>query len=220
MRRAPLQARVHRRVDLLLDAAADVVAEVGVEAATTNAIAARAKTSVGSLYQFFDDKHALIWALSQRMVTRAMLANGPSWSPDDPAKWSIPEIVERSIRSWTAFIEANPAYPAVARTVQATAKFGASELLAPVIDNVDAKLKLRKPTMASRDRRIHAVMVAETMNTMLVRAAGTSRPDRARLNRELVAMLVAYLTPLYGGDHAPRAEAPANARPPLNALGE
>jgi len=198
MRRAPLQARGHRRVDMLLDAAAEVVAEVGVEAATTNAIAARAKTSVGSLYQFFDDKHALIWALSQRMITRGMLANRASWSPDDPAKWSIPEIVERSVRSWTAFIEANPAYPAVARTAQATAIFGASELLAPVIDNVDGKLKLRKPKMPSRDRRIHAVMVAETMNTMLVRAAGMSRADRERLNRELVAMLVRYLTPLYG----------------------
>src|SRR5690348_13349276 len=110
MRRAPLQARGRRRVDLLLDAAAEVVAEVGVEAATTNAIAARAKTSVGSLYQFFDDKHALIWALSQRMIERGMLANRASWSPDDPAKWSISEIVERSVRSWTAFIEENPAY--------------------------------------------------------------------------------------------------------------
>jgi AcrR family transcriptional regulator len=203
MRRSPLQARGHRRVDLLLDAAAEVVAEVGVEAATTNAIAARAKTSVGSLYQFFDDKHALIWALSQRMVTSGMLANRASWSPDDPAKWSIPEIVERSVRSWTAFIDANPAYPAVARTVQATAKFGASELLAPVMDNIDAKLKLRRPKMPPRDRRIHAVMVAETMNTMLVRAAGMSRPDRERMNRELVAMLVRYLTPLYGSLASP-----------------
>jgi AcrR family transcriptional regulator len=198
MRRAPLQARGRRRVDLLLDAAAEVVAEVGVEAATTNAIAARANTSVGSLYQFFDDKHALIWALSQRLIERGLLANRASWSPDDPAKWSISEIVERSVRSWTAFIDANPAYPAVARTVQATARFGALELFTPVIDNVDAKLKLRKPTVPSRDRRIHAVMVAETMNTMLVRAERMSRSDRERLNRELVAMLVRYLTPLYG----------------------
>ena len=198
MRRAPLQARGHRRVDLLLDAAAEVVAEVGVEAATTNAIAARAKTSVGSLYQFFDDKHALIWALSQRLIERGMLANRASWSPDDPAKWSISEIVERSVQSWSAFIDANPAYPAVARTALATAKFGGSDLFALVIDNVDAKLKLRRPKVPSRDRRMHAVMVAETMNTMLVRGAGMSRPDRERLNRELVAMLVRYLAPLYG----------------------
>jgi len=202
MRRAPRQARGHQRVDLLLDAAADVVAEVGVEAATTNAIAARANTSVGSLYQFFDDKHALIWALSQRMITAGMLANRSSWSPEDPAKWSIPEIVERSVRSWTEFMDANPAYPAVARSVQATAKFGGSEMLSPVIDNVDAKLKQRKPKMPPRERRMHAVMVAETMNTMLVRAAGVGRPDRERLNRELVAMLVRYLTPLYGSPDA------------------
>jgi len=71
-------------------------------------------------------------------------------------------------------------------------------MLAPVIDNVNAKLKLRRPRMPSRERRMHAVMVAETMNTMLVRAAGANRADRERLNRELVAMLVRYLTPLYG----------------------
>jgi hypothetical protein len=71
-------------------------------------------------------------------------------------------------------------------------------LFALVIDNVDAKLKLRRPKVPSRDRRMHAVMVAETMNTMLVRGAGMNRPDRERLNRELVAMLVRYLTPLYG----------------------
>ena len=80
----PLQARGHRRVDLLLDAAAAVVAEVGVEAATTNAIAARAKTSVGSLYQFFPDKDALVWALGQRFIERGILANQQNVWPADP----------------------------------------------------------------------------------------------------------------------------------------
>jgi len=50
MRRVPQQDRGQRRVEKILDAAAEVIAEVGVQAATTNAIAARAETSVGSLY--------------------------------------------------------------------------------------------------------------------------------------------------------------------------
>jgi hypothetical protein len=41
------------------------------------------------------------------------------------------------------------------------------------------------------------------MNTMLVRAAGMTRADRERLNRELVAMLVRYLAPLYGRPESP-----------------
>lgn len=203
MRRAPLQARGRRRVDLLLDAAADVVAEVGVEAATTNAIAARAKTSVGSLYQFFPDKHALIWALAQRFISRGISANQRNVWPADPAKWSISEMVERGVRTWAAFIEQNPAYPDVARTVQAARGFGTSELLSAAVDSVENKLRLVKPKMPARDRRIHAVMVAETMNTMLGRAAGMPKTDRERLLRELIAMLVRYLAPLYANPGIP-----------------
>jgi hypothetical protein len=49
LRRVPQQDRGQRRVDLLLDAAAAVIAEAGVDAATTNAIAAaRARRSARS----------------------------------------------------------------------------------------------------------------------------------------------------------------------------
>ncbi|MEO7084123.1 MAG: TetR/AcrR family transcriptional regulator [Gemmatimonadaceae bacterium] len=197
MRRTPLQARGHRRVDLLLDAAAEIVAEVGVKAATTNAIAARAKTSVGSLYQFFPDKHALVQALAQRLVDRGIEANQRNVWPADPAEWSISEMVERGVRSWAAFIDKNPAYPDVARTVQAAGAFGTSEFLSAAVVSVENKLKLLKPKVPPRDRRIHAVMVAETMNTMLCRGAEMARPDRERLMRELILMMVRYLAPIY-----------------------
>jgi AcrR family transcriptional regulator len=63
-RRTPTQARSQARVQKILEAAADVVEEVGYDAATTNEIAARAGTSIGSLYQFFPNKAALMHALA------------------------------------------------------------------------------------------------------------------------------------------------------------
>ena len=66
MRRTPQQERGQRRVQQILDAAAELFSEVGYETATTNMIAHRANTSIGSLYQFFPNKEAIVETLAQR----------------------------------------------------------------------------------------------------------------------------------------------------------
>lgn len=66
MRRAPVQFRSAARVERMLDAAAQLVGDIGYEATTTSLIAARARVSIGSLYQFFPDKKAVFRALALR----------------------------------------------------------------------------------------------------------------------------------------------------------
>jgi len=70
LRRQPQQKRSQERVERILDAAAIVFDEMGFEAATTHAIASRADTAVGSLYQFFPDKLAIFNALELRHIDR------------------------------------------------------------------------------------------------------------------------------------------------------
>lgn len=67
MRKRPLQTRSRQMVDTLVEATAQSIAELGLPATTTNHIAARAGVSVGSLYQYFDSKEALIHALLDRI---------------------------------------------------------------------------------------------------------------------------------------------------------
>lgn len=67
MRRLPRQQRSRELVERLLDATAAVVVERGVQHLTTNHIAERAGVSIGSLYQYFPDKDALLEALLERM---------------------------------------------------------------------------------------------------------------------------------------------------------
>ena len=59
-RRAPVQARSRQTVTRILDAAAAIADEQGVDAATTRAIADRAGVSPPSLYRFFADREAIL----------------------------------------------------------------------------------------------------------------------------------------------------------------
>lgn len=65
-RRLPVQARSRERVERILDAAAQLLAEEGYNAVKTNAIAKRADVSIGSVYQFFPNRFAIFNALADR----------------------------------------------------------------------------------------------------------------------------------------------------------
>jgi AcrR family transcriptional regulator len=65
-RKSPRQARSQATVTAILDAAARVLVERGYAATNTNLVAERAGVSVGSLYQYFPNKDALIAALHER----------------------------------------------------------------------------------------------------------------------------------------------------------
>src|SRR6185436_6662896 len=64
-RRVPTQERAKKRVERIIDAASHVFADEGYDAATMEAIAARAETSIGSIYQFFPNKISIFNALSR-----------------------------------------------------------------------------------------------------------------------------------------------------------
>ena len=65
-RRAPVQARSRQTVTRILDAAAAIADEQGVEATTTRAVADRAGVSYPSLYRFFADREAILGELLER----------------------------------------------------------------------------------------------------------------------------------------------------------
>jgi AcrR family transcriptional regulator len=69
LRTAPQQTRGQERVNLILDVSEKLLLMGGYEALTTNAVAAEAKISIGSLYHFFGDKVAILEALIERYNT-------------------------------------------------------------------------------------------------------------------------------------------------------
>src|SRR5687767_27796 len=67
-RRSPSQQRGRKRVARLLDAAIAAFAASGYEATTMSDIAKRARSPIGSLYQFFPNKQAVARTLRSRQV--------------------------------------------------------------------------------------------------------------------------------------------------------
>lgn len=65
-RKSPRQKRSEQMVADMLEAAAQVLERHGLEGFTTNAVAQRAGVGIGSLYQYFPSKAALIAALMRR----------------------------------------------------------------------------------------------------------------------------------------------------------
>jgi AcrR family transcriptional regulator len=65
-RRKPAQHRSRVTVYAIVEAAGQLLVEGGRAAVTTNAVAARAGVSIGSLYQYFPNKEALFAALQQQ----------------------------------------------------------------------------------------------------------------------------------------------------------
>jgi AcrR family transcriptional regulator len=72
LRKTPSQTRALRTVDTLFEAATRVLASEGEAGFTTNRIAERAGFSIGTLYQYFPSKEAIIVALVRRQRERVM----------------------------------------------------------------------------------------------------------------------------------------------------
>ncbi len=67
-RKRPRQIRSRATVDTILQATARVLVKHGFDGLTTNAVATAAGVSIGSLYQYFPNKEALVAALAERHI--------------------------------------------------------------------------------------------------------------------------------------------------------
>lgn len=115
-RKLPTQERSRATVDAIMQAATYILVKFGWERLTTNAIAERAGVNIGSLYQYFPNKQAIIAELQRRHVlqTREILSKAlPQVSEQRSLREALtllvvamidehrvaPAFIERSMRS-------------------------------------------------------------------------------------------------------------------------
>jgi AcrR family transcriptional regulator len=84
LRKQPRQQRSATTFEAIVEAAARILAEDGPRRLTTNRIAERAGVSVGSLYQYFPNRLAIVRALVERELERAERTRPPALA--DPTR--------------------------------------------------------------------------------------------------------------------------------------
>ncbi|MCA9710142.1 MAG: TetR/AcrR family transcriptional regulator [Myxococcales bacterium] len=106
--RRPVQRRAARRRDSLLDAAARLLASEGYEAITTNAIAREAGAAVGTVYDYFPNKEAVLAALLERY--RQRLEQLLLRTLADAGKADVDTLVDRGVRAFARFYREETGY--------------------------------------------------------------------------------------------------------------
>ncbi|MDG4807380.1 TetR family transcriptional regulator [Micromonospora sp. WMMD1120] len=71
----------------MLDACAELVDEVGYEGLTTTLLAERAEVAIGSVYQFFPDKRAIVQALTLRTMESYLQRLDERFASDEMTHW-------------------------------------------------------------------------------------------------------------------------------------
>ncbi len=99
-RKAPQQARARATHDAMIEAAAQLIRAHGLAGFNTNAVAMRAGVSIGSLYQYFPNKDALMAALIAREQARRVseVAAVLVAAPHDDLPGAVRLIVRAAMR--------------------------------------------------------------------------------------------------------------------------
>jgi AcrR family transcriptional regulator len=193
------QARGQRRIESLLDVAALVFAEVGFEAATTNAIAARAGTSPGSLYRFFPNKDAIAEALADRFVRR--LRETQAIFGPEIAYLPLDELIDHVLDPLVAFHVAHPGFQALfsGSIVSPRLAVAVQGFLDAVVNRVDAMLTVRAPQLSGERRARCARVSVELVRALLPLVVASDAAERDAMVAELKAAQRGYLAPLFAG---------------------
>jgi AcrR family transcriptional regulator len=94
IRKKPKQERSKDTVDVLLQAAVELFSQLGYKGATTNKIAQRAGVSVGSLYQYFPNKKAMLVALFEKQFQSGVKPLGLAIEALGNTHRSLKEVIE------------------------------------------------------------------------------------------------------------------------------
>lgn len=195
-RKQPRQERSQQTVDAILRAAAQVFSARGYAGTTTNHIAERAGVSIGSLYEYFPSKDALLVALLEAHVAEGAKILGEVWAGLNTAR-DFHEVVRRFAR---AMFDLHAQDRALHRLLFEEAPLPAStrrRVVAvehAVTQQLEAYLRAH-PRMTRRDPALAAAVIVQCVEglTHNIVVHGNTTTDTEPYLEELVALVTAYL---------------------------
>jgi AcrR family transcriptional regulator len=194
-RKQPRQRRSEETRRRILDAATQVFAKYGYAAGTTNRIAELADMSIGSLYQYYPNKDAILLELATQHLDAGVRTDLRLRTPNPTP--TLHEILCTMVRS---NIENHRADPELLRVMIEQAP-RSDELTAKVAEVESARMARlrdimkRTPEVTVDDEETAARLVVSTIEMVVHHLlAGPNAVDPARLETQLVEMLYRYLT--------------------------
>jgi AcrR family transcriptional regulator len=202
MRHRPQQARSQERVDLILDTAAEFIAEVGYEAVTTNAIAERAGISIGSLYRYFPDKDAILRGLTVRHLEQLRAIYDRVFT-EDLAYLPLEVVLDRIVDPFVDLHVACPAFKQILLGSDVSSDIAAAseQMDGEIVERMAGFLQQMAPDLS--EQRAHLVAMvckAEVKALLSLITCDCSGEFRTQVTAEMKRMLLNYLAPIFGGE--------------------
>ena len=198
-RRKPTQARARATMDMIFEATARIIERNGIAALNTNRIAERAGISIGSLYEYFPNKDAILIAMArQRLAEDERLVRQALAGPDADQDVSL---ARRAIHALVALHEHRPKVRRAIMAVHLAHGFG-SEHARPVQEIAELIVQRNTRLLGDKTAAVldHASLFVITRAVIgVIRAAFEERsllPGTTSLEDELVRLVEAYLAAL------------------------
>jgi len=194
-RKEPRQARSQATVDAILVATARVLTRDGYDHASTNKVAEAAGVSVGSLYQYFPSKEALVAALIDRHTTHmtALLGGNIDALKDAPLPVAARTLVEVMI---AAHAQNPKLHKVVAEQVPRVGKLNRiQDVERQMADRVRALLSLRKDEIRIENLDLAVFLLVSVVETLTHRATVDNAGlfDARELAEEITDMVLRYV---------------------------
>jgi AcrR family transcriptional regulator len=193
-RKSPVQARSTASVDAILEATIQVLLHVGKERLTTTRVALRAGVSVGTLYQYFPNKSALLQAALRRHLAEVT----------DAVELVCKEQNGRTLRQMvtaliTAFLQAKMRDAKTSVALYSVSSDVDAARIVQQMGNRSNKAIVRMLESASNPLTTDPQLVASILQGAMVgvsrRMLESGAPEKQfdTLRRELISMACAYL---------------------------
>jgi len=193
--RVPQQARSWKRFNRILDAAAELFAEIGYESVTTDQIAARANTSVGGLYRFFPNKLAVFLALVERYLNQ-LKELFAALHTEEASRLPLDAYISQVIDAFDQFVTANPAY----RAVFVQSRLISTEIMAmdtafnqEIAQQLAVFFAARNPSLDQNQRDLLATVSVEVASALEILSLTRDSNFQHQVLTETKKLLISYL---------------------------
>ncbi len=194
-RKRPEQDRSRATVDAIVDAAARILVKHGYDAFTTNRVAEKAGVSIGSLYQYFPNKDALLGELMRRHTLA--IEDGIEAMAEGAKSAPLAEVVRTAIEHNVRAHLIDPELHVVLSDVPPLGKMDwEAEFTQRMVARVRAAFEARRAEIVVQDLDL-AVYIVTHMVEAVVHNAVTERLHDLKsgaLTDEVTRIVVGYLT--------------------------